>query len=628
MCGIAGIYNFKDQKIEPKILKRMILTLRHRGPDGEGYHLERNIGLANRRLAILDLTSAGEQPMSADNGNLWITFNGEIFNYLSLRDELIKLGYKFKSHTDTEVILNGFKHLGEKIVEKLLGQFAFCIYDRKKQQFFLARDHIGINPLFYSVVSDNFIFASELKSILASQMINRELDLQSLYHYLSIFSIPAPLTIIKGVKILLPGHYMFVNKKGVKIKRYWQIPQPHIIKRSTQEIIEILQELLKKTILSATVADVPIAAFLSGGIDSSVIVALMAMNNSKRVKTYSLWAEGGDSFDERYFAGLIAKKYQTDHTEMTVTDEDVKNDIENFIYYLDQPNGESLESYFLSKNISKSVKVALTGIGGDELFAGYHRLIYLTRKISYLYHLFPKKIRNLIQKVILTSPLPTGYKKTLKISEEFINLSSDLEKRLYLYFVFNELEKKKLFQNSNYSPTPTSSLFTEIFKQIKSDNPVDKLAYLDLNTYTRDNLLLPTNMTSMAHSLEIRVPLLDKRLIEFAFTIPADLKFHRNISKYIFKLAVKDLLPEKVITHKKTGFGLPRYRYMKGNLKPLILEALDSTSIHKRGIFNEQYVHILLNQFYNADTPRLWTEHLRIWILFVFEMWCRLYIDD
>lgn len=631
MCGIAGIFHLDGKWIDRKILHRMDTCISHRGPDGHGEFVQENVALANRRLAIIDPHASGNQPLSSHDKTLWITFNGEIFNYRSLREELRSYGYMFKSHTDTETILYGYKEFGEKIVEKLLGQFAFCIYDTKNKTLFLARDHLGINPLFYIKSGNTFLFASEVKSILSNPIVSKEINKEALYHYTSIFTIPTPLTMIKDIFSLPPGHTLVVGKNGIRMQKYWQIPQSfNVQKISFTEGKERVRELLLSAVSLAQVSDVPVGAFLSGGIDSSLVVALMSKLGSTRVKTYSLWADEGEGFDERRYARFVSDKFHTDHTEYTIGEKDILNGFEQFVYFLDQPNGESFETYFLSKVIGQDVKVALSGLGGDELFGGYHGWLYRTKLLSNLYRRVPQRVTQGIIQLLSELSVLSDYKKTFSLIDHFLRLPTFFEKRLFFYFAFLDEEKRRLFTPAfiHGSKFDTKELFSRIYDTISVEGEVDKLSLLDLSTYTRDNLLLTTNMASMAHSLEVRVPFLDRRLVEYAFTLPQGFKIKNGIQKYILKEIAKEWLPKEVIHHKKTGFGFPRRTYMKGILKSLILDVLSPDSIKKRGIFNERYVSDVVQSFYKEDSNRiLWTNHLRVWTLFIFELWARRYID-
>lgn len=633
MCGIAGIYDLNKQNINRKVLHRMDEVLVHRGPDGHGEMIDKNIGLANRRLAIIDPSPLGSQPMASPDSNYWITFNGEIFNFQEIKNGLLNVGCTFNTNTDTEVVLNSFIKYKEDCLRNFIGHFAFAVFDKRKNSLFLARDHLGVNPLYYSVSDGIFLFASEVKAILASGLVKREIDRQTLYHYLSTFSIYQPATIFSSIKSLLPGSYMTVEKGNIKVKKYWHVPDSSSnIIDSFSDAQEKLEKLLVTSVKYATVADVPVAAFLSGGIDSSTVVALMAQNTGKKVKTYSLFDPQGADFDERKYSRIIARKFNTDHTEFTLNDKDILQGFSDFIYYLDQPNGEALETYFLSYVIAKDVKVALSGLGGDELFAGYHGIIYSTRLLSRLYRYLPEVTKNAFLSLIKIMPISSDFKKTLSLSSKFLNLSTPLEKRLFFYFVYSQAEKKNLFSpdflNSSRNLN-TADLLSSVYRSAKfSNDQINGIAYLDLNSYTRDNLLLPSNIAGMAHSLEIRMPLLDRRLVEFSFCLPEEFKIHNGISKYIFRQTVKKWLPEVILSHKKTGFGLPRIKYMKGVLKPLILDALSEKSVSQRGIFNHRFVKQVVTDFYHADSGKmLWTEHLRIWTLFIFEMWARRYLD-
>ncbi|MCL4338834.1 asparagine synthase (glutamine-hydrolyzing) [Patescibacteria group bacterium] len=635
MCGIAGIYNFDKRSVESYVIHRMNNVMVHRGPDGQGEHLEENIGLANRRLAIIDPTTAGNQPMATADGTLWITFNGEIFNFEKLKKDLIGRGYHFRSHTDTEVVLNGYREYGHMFVKKLIGQFAFCIWDRRQSRFILARDQLGVNPLYWTRIGNAFIFASELKAILASGLVKKEINPEALHHYLSIFSIPSPMTIIKGVNSLLPGRVMTVDKGGVRIEKYWELPvglwQNKNI--SEGEEIEELKSQLVSAVSYAKVSDVPVGAYLSGGVDSSTVVALLSMSQTKPVRTYSLWSEGGEAYDERKYASLVAKRYGTVHTEFTVSQSDLISSLPEIIYYFDQPTGGSLETYFISRLAAKDVKVALSGLGGDELFAGYHSELYNTKSIGDIYNHIPPALRSLLFLLMKRIAFRSDWKKVLSVSQDFFNLPTLVRRSLYLYFAYQEEEKKNLYSKSYLSlqkgSYSTQSYFEGLYQKIKGWHPVDQLNYIDLKSYTRDDLLLGMNMMSMANSLEARVPLLDPRLVEFSARIHPSRKYRDGISKYILKKAVADWLPKEVVNHKKTGFAIPRVIYMKGILKPYIKSVLSPESLKNRGIFNDKYITEVVNKFYGSKQGKmLWSEHLRVWILFVFELWCRIYLDN
>ena len=637
MCGIAGIYNFKDNQPEKKILHRMDEAIKHRGPDAHGEYYWRNSALACRRLAIIDVTRAEDQPLLSKDGSLAIVFNGEIFNYRELRRQFLASGSHFVTGTDTEVILEGYRLLGERIVTRLRGQFAFCILDKKINSLFLARDHLGINPLFYASDADSFLFSSEVKGILASRMIKKEIDALALHHYLSFFMIPSPLTILRQVKSLLPGYTMKVDRNGIKLQRYRQLKlgtwQTATKKASGKDLKERLKTTLSQAVARASVADVPVGAFLSGGIDSSLVVSQLAQQSRQPVKTYTLFsADSGEAFDERKYASMVANRYGTDHHEVSVSEDEVAGDIRKIIRAFDQPTGGSLETYYISKAARCDVKVALCGLGGDELFAGYHEMIYKFRLLSKLYRKIPSNLRHSLKSLINNMTNSENIRQTINYADKFLAMSDDVKKRLFYYFVYTESEKLSLYRpdypdlNLGYS---SDKLVDRIIKNKEKSSIIDKLAYFDLTTYTRDDLLLGTNMTGMANGLEIRVPLLDLKLLNLSAEIPPELKYNHNVSKFIFREIAREWLPKEIITHKKTGFGLPRVKYMQGKLKPLIADALSISSIKKRGYFDPLFVQKELDRHdKNRDIRQLWREHLRIWILFVFELWCREFIDN
>ncbi|OGG06457.1 asparagine synthase (glutamine-hydrolyzing) [Candidatus Gottesmanbacteria bacterium RIFCSPHIGHO2_02_FULL_40_24] len=633
MCGIAGIYYFNGKKADKKILDRMIQALIHRGPDDQGNKLHGNVGIANCRLAIIDLSKRGRQPMTDSTGNVSITYNGEIFNYQKLREKLLRSGYRFKSETDTEVILNGYLKWGEGIVSKLIGQFAFCIWDKNTNSLLLARDQLGINPLYYIQKGNFFLFASEIKALIASGLINREINPQAIHHFLSVFHIPQPMTIFQDIKSLLPGHYLKVSGNGLKSTCFWQIPLGgwKNNRLSKNEIKEKLRYQLISAVDAASVSDVPVSAFLSGGIDSSAVVSLLAQKSSYPIKTFCLYYQGDSYFDERHFARIVSRMYSTEHNEITVSNTEIKNELPKIIYFYDQPTGGSFETYFITKAAGKSTKVALSGLGGDELFAGYHSLIYKWKFLSSLYRKIPGPWLNFIHHSLERLPLKADLKHTITTADKFLRLSNPVKQRLFYYFVFNEAEKKKMYSAeylSNKDNYETEKYFTDLADYVKEYSAVSQLYYMDLTSYTRDDLLLGMNMMSMCNSLEVRVPLLNPELVSFADSIPPHLKYQNGISKYIFKEVVREWLPEEVIYRKKKGFGLPRSKIMKQGLKKYIYNCLNSGIFIKRGYFNPSYIRSLTDTFFRDNSKRhLWSQDLQIWILFIFELWCRLYLD-
>lgn len=633
MCGIAGIFDLSGKDIDRRILHRMDEAIAHRGPDGHGEYIDGFVGLANRRLAIIDPGKSGNQPIGTRDKKHWITFNGEIFNYQILRAQLLKKGYSFQTHTDTEVVLLGYIEWGDAVVQKLIGQFAFGIWDKEKKQLFLARDHIGVNPLFYSSTGTSFLFSSELKGILASGLVQKTINPQALHHYLSLFSIPAPLTIIDSVYMLLPGHAMTVSARGVTTRKYWDVPvwRGESFQKSEAEVKDELRSHLLSAVKDATVADVPVGAFLSGGLDSSSVVALMATQTKAKIKTFSLWAEGGAAFDERNYARIVADRFGTDHTECEMSEQEIFDDFPKIICSLDQPTGGSFETYFISKYAGRQTKVALSGLGGDELFAGYHAVIHQWKYASAVYRHAPKSVRRVLVAALGYLSPSADMKKTLEHADAFLSLSDAVQQRLFYHIVFSEEEKNNLYSSQRkrtLSVMPTGAFITDITNALSDCDAIDRLSYLDLHSYTRDDLLLGMNMTGMYNGLETRVPLLDHRLITYASTLPPYYKYRDGVTKYILREVMKEWLPKEILEHKKVGFGVPRIRYMRGILKPMILEVLSEKSVRKRGIFNPAYVRSLLTILDETNEKMLWREHLRIWILFVFELWMREFIDS
>ena len=626
MCGICGIWNIDGQPVRKEILNNMNESLRRRGPDESGYHISNNVGLAHRRLSIIDLES-GKQPISNQDGTIWITFNGEIYNFLELKKELINKGYIFKTNTDTEVIVNLYEESGLKFINKLRGMFAFAIWDSRKQRLILARDRMGQKPLYYYQNGSRFVFSSELKSLLRAGDIPREISSAGLNAYLTLDYIPAPYTIYENIKKLPPANILIVQKKDTIQKRYWKPTinsQIHNNRKSS--IDDFLEELvfrLKESVKIRLMSDVPLGVFLSGGIDSSAIVALMAQSTDQTIKTFSIGFYDNEN-SELPYAKMIADKYSTDHHEFIV-ELDSLNVLSDVINAYDEPfaDASAINAYYLSKITTQHVTVALSGDGGDELFSGYP-----------WYNIFKEK--NIWEKI------PNGFKKLI-----FQNLSSIWPsswrggKRLNLYKQpsfewlyasirnrFSEHDRGDYFSSDLIkfiSKTPFCSYVAEASLECQVKDRVTIMQYADLMTYLPEDILTKIDRVSMWHSLEVRSPLVDHELIEFVFNIPSYLKLSNNSSKYIFKKAIEPWVPKQILSRHKQGFGIPSNKSKPEKIEHLYNFAKDilmDNQTKRRGYYNQKSIKRLLDSHLSRKMD-LSVSTNQIWNLLYLELWFR-----
>ena len=625
MCGICGIY-YTDQNrsVDPNLLRDMTQTLYHRGPDDEGYYCNNNIGLGHRRLSIIDLDS-GRQPIYNETGSIAIVFNGEIYNYKELKAELIRKNHIFKTNTDTETIVHLYEELGEDCVNKLRGMFAFAIWDQKKQQIFLARDRLGIKPLYYYYKNGKFLFGSEIKAILQDQTIQRDIDFKAMDEYFTYLYVRAPRTIFQGIQKLLPGHTLICNHNGVKVKKYWDLQNFDSCKLSEKELEERLYELLEESVRIRLMSDVPLGAFLSGGVDSSAIVAIMSRIMDSKVITSSIGFKE-TRFDETSYARMVARHLQTDHHEHIVMP-DAVNLISKLVWHFDEPFADSsaVPTYYVSKMTRENVKVALSGDGGDENFAGY-RNYYIDMQEN-RFRIGPDFIRKYIFGTLSSLYPQADYLPQFLRGKTFLrNLSfSPVEAYHNTKSIFNREFKEKLFSNdlkhkiNGYDPI---EVFREYYHRPETNNHLSHLLYLDMKTYLVDDILTKVDRMSMANSLEVRVPLLDHKLVEFIATIPPNYKLKGKIGKYIFKETMAPYLPDDILKRKKWGFGVPVGTWLKNELREFAEGMLFSNKSMNRGFFNTECVRKIWTDHQNG--ARNHTHHL--WSLLIFEIWHSKYI--
>lgn len=610
MCGITGkIFFDKNRRVSNGELEKMTDVIRHRGPDDNGYYLNNNVGLGFRRLSILDLKS-GHQPLSNQSGKIWITFNGEIYNFVELRRGLEKKEYKFKTNTDTEVIVNLYEEYGEKCAEYLRGMFAFVIWDERKKSLFGARDRFGIKPFNYFIDDEKFVWGSEMKSILMSDNIKKDISLESLDYYFTYGYTPRNQSIYNQIKKLKPGHSFVLKpfeKDKLIIKQYWDLFYSPDYSKSENYWKEVLYESLNESVKMRMVSDVPLGAFLSGGIDSSIVVALMALNSDQPIKTFSIGFKE-EKYNELKYARLIAEKYKTDHHEFLVEPQSIEL-LPNLVTAYDEPFADSsaIPTYYVSKYTREYVTVALSGDGGDEIFAGYNsydKMMMLNRKKHY-----PTSLFSVVNKMIPDHMFGKGLAYYLSKNKTNIGayfcLWKDYERRkIFLPEIKRKLEK-------NYSEKIKIKLL-----EAAEGNFLAKMQQLDMQTYMVDDILTKVDRASMMNSLEARVPLLDHKFAELSFRIPSELKMKGNIKKHIFKKSFSKILPPEIISHKKQGFAIPLSMWFKGNLKDYTYDSL-LNSQHLYNFLEKDKIQNILNN--HQKGMRDYSE--KIWSLLFLNEW-------
>jgi asparagine synthase (glutamine-hydrolysing) len=629
VCGIAGFVDLWDAR-EPRtseeralILENMCRIITHRGPDDQGTLFGEGTALGMRRLSIIDLTG-GHQPISNEDDTTSIVFNGEIYNFRELTPDLQARGHRFRTHSDTETIVHAYEEYGPGCLQRLRGMFAFAIWDERKRTLFIARDRVGKKPLYYTITpGGTLVFGSELKSLLQHPDVERETDLEALDAYFSLGYVPDPLTIFRGVKKLPPGCYLTFSEGVARTTQYWDFNyEQNPIPRREEDYLDELRKLLDEAVKVRLVADVPLGAFLSGGIDSSIVVALMARNMSSPVKTFSIGFEE-DSYNELKYARLTAEKFGTDHHEFLVTP-DICSIVDQLAWHFDEPFADSsaIPTYMVSKLAREYVKVVLSGDGGDELFAGYTRYVVDQQRSDFAR--LPQFIRKgLMQPVSRHLPHGTWGRNFLH------NVAQDpLDRFLDHMSIFTALNKRLLYSDDLKlrlnDDRKMSTLFRECAFKVTTGHPLDALLYIDSKTYLPGDILTKVDRMSMAVSLEARAPLLDHKLIDFVTRIPASMKLSGLETKHLLKRAVRDLVPPEILDRPKQGFGVPIQQWINNELRDRIRETLTETRTRQRGLVNQRYVAVLLDEHERGRRDH----SMALWSLLMLELWHRSFIDS
>jgi len=620
MCGIAGIYDPEHSLgISTDVLRRMSGVIRHRGPDDEGFHEDGVVALAMRRLSIIDLQT-GKQPVSNEDGTVHAVYNGEIYNFRELRADLQSRGHTFRTRTDSEVIVHAYEEEGIDCVQRFRGMFAFALWDSRTRRFFLARDRLGIKPLHYLARDGSLIFGSEIKSILCHPKVPREVDLEALDYFFTYRYIPDPLTIFRDIRKLPPGHLLEAGDGRITLRRYWEVPEPDEDTARDPALSRRLLEELDDAVRMRLVSDVPLGAFLSGGVDSSAVVAAMAQAQKEPVKTFSIGFEE-KAFDEGAYARITAARYGTDHHERVVNAADFDLLNEN-VGSFDEPFGDisSIPTHLLSGMAREKVTVALSGDGGDELFAGYER--YGVDRAFARLDFLPLSLRRSLFGA-LASAWPASLRGRAWV-ERFSH--ARIERYLVSGSSLRRRERHDLYAPdlmAQLGPESPQEQMLVHWEARRRGDPLDRLLYLDIKTYLPGDILTKVDRMSMANSLEVRVPILDHRFVELAMRIPARIKLAGGVGKKIFREAISGRVPRQVLNRPKHGFNVPVLGWLKGPMAPYTDEILLDSRTAGRRYFNQNWVASLLGN------PRLRAANIyKVWLLLVFELWHRRYIDE
>jgi len=619
MCGICGVYGDEDKDT----VHAMMESMRHRGPDDKGDYFDSGIGLGHLRLSIIDLSARGRQPMHNENETVWVTYNGEIYNFHTLREELEGLGHSFYTDTDTEVLVHGWEQWGKDVVGRLRGMFAMAIYDAEKKSLFLAVDRFGKKPIYHMMHEDRLYFASELKALLKVPGFVPKLRIESMDDYLSLQYVPGPDTILAGVKKMLPAHWMLVELNGISEGEYWDFPIEPDADIGFEQAAVRVRELLEESVRLRLMADVPLGAFLSGGLDSSALVALMSEMSEDPVKTFSI-GYGVEGVDETGYARMVADHLGTDHTQIHATSEDVVSEFEKIVWHLSEPIGDPalLGAYFLSKETVKRVKVAFGGGGADEVFGGYR---------AYKYGLMAQSLRETIPKALRMPLAPlTGLPIVPHRVAKYLGYVSKKEGRQFYEgqgILFSDAEKGWLVNGEFRKRTQgndTKRYARAAFerKPAKGRGFLNRLMYTDIKGWLTWLSMYQYDGMSMAHSLEARAPYLDHKLIEYCNRLPGDFKMRGWNEKYILKRAVADMLPETIIKRRKTGFTIPTNKWLFEGLWNMTEESLKSKESLSKRYFKSWGIDSLLRK---RGDFRVST---KLFGLLMLEKWTQKYLGD
>jgi len=592
MCGICG-FNWNDSEL----VARMTETMHHRGPDQDGIYSESGMSFGHRRLSILDLSEAGRQPLGNEDGSIMVTYNGEIYNFQEIKDDLIAKGHKFRGKSDTEILVHGYEEYGFDLLHKMNGMFAFAIWDRKKERIWVARDRIGIKPLYYYCKNGKFVFASEIKAILEDREIPREVNHQAMYRYLCFEFVPAPDTMFAGIQKLPAGHFAVYEKGQLKIEQYWDlkfnVPEKP---QSIEEIVERERDLIEQSVKRRLLSDVPLGAFLSGGLDSSAIVAMMRKHVPGRLRTFTIGYED-KTFSELDYAKIVADHFETDH-QVLMIEQMNRELVEKSLWHLDEPMTDlsSIPLMLICQQAKQHVTVCLSGEGGDEVFAGYDR--FKAARLANHLRLIPKPLREgVLYKLTAKLPDQEQKKGVINMLKRFMEGAALPEEAMHIRWQFFS---NATLEENLYSDSFKTHVDFDPFARLRDYNaktegldPINRQIYADMRYMMTDSVLMKVDKMSMANAVEIRVPLLDHTLVEYMGTVHGNLKLRGSQTKYIFRKALEGILPDKIVYRGKQGYSLPVKNLLRTQLKDYMVELLHESPIIRESM-NMTYVDTLI----------------------------------
>jgi asparagine synthase (glutamine-hydrolysing) len=626
MCGIVGIVGHDSDSVDQALVSRMCAAIRHRGPDDDGFYFNGPVGLGMRRLSIIDL-AGGQQPIHNQDKTAWIVFNGEIYNYRELRAQLEKLGHRFYTNSDTEAIIHAYDEYGADCPKHLRGMFAFAIWDEKRQELFLARDRVGKKPLLYAHVKGQLIFASEFSALLLHPDISRDVERDAIHYYLSFACVPAPMTAYRAIRKLEPGHILRWKAGEIKIDCYWQLDFSRKIKVSEEEAGERAVEILREAVRVRLMSDVPLGAFLSGGIDSSAVTALMSEEMSQPVKTFSIGFEEQD-FSELHHARRVAEHIGADHHEFIVRP-DAMEVLPTLVEHYGEPYADSsaIPTYYVARETRKHVTVALNGDGGDECFAGYRR--YAAMQLAEKYHKLPAILRRgLVEQAVALLPGSERDRNRAARIKRFVRAASlpRVERYLRWVSVFYGDAKRDLYTEGFRAETEhlrAATFLEPWFAKSNGSGVLDASLLADTMTYLPNDLLVKVDIASMAVSLEARSPFLDHHVIEFAASLPEEYKLRGLTTKYLLKRVLKRLLPAENLERPKMGFGVPVGHWFRNEMNGFLREVLLSEKAARRGLFKPEAVQNMVEQHTTGTRNYAY----QLWSLLMLELWFQRFID-
>jgi asparagine synthase (glutamine-hydrolysing) len=628
VCGICGVVNVdRSQPVELNGLLAMREAIRHRGPDQAGYYLAPGVGLGHRRLSIIDLRPEGRQPMTNEDRTIWLVFNGEIYNFREEREWLLERGHVFRSMSDTEVIIHLYEELGVECLRRLRGMFAFALWDEPRRRLFIARDRLGKKPLFYQFDGRRLLFGSEAKSIVCYPEVVAEPDYAAIHDYLTLGYVPSPRAGFRGMSKLPPAHYLLFEGGRVTVENYWRLsytPKMHI---SEADAVVELRRRLDEAVRIRMVSDVPLGAFLSGGVDSTAVVAFMSRHSSRPVKTFSIVFPQAE-YDESRFSRMAARTFATEHHEFTVEPEDAASLLGELSWYYDEPYADSsaIPTFYLSKMTRQHVTVALNGDAGDENFAGYRR--YAISLLSHRLRLLPASVRRILAKTFArgyaASRINSRLARRLRMLDEILGgRPEDAYIRMVSYF--NQAEKEQLYFDGfgNQEPGRSEDWIRSLYSEALAENELDAALSVDIHSYLPEDLLVKVDRASMAFALEARSPMIDHEFMEFAARLPAKTKMSLGRGKRLFKAGLRGIVPDEILYRSKMGFGAPLDYWMRGNWRELLNDVLLSRQATERGYFRPAALSRLIAEHVSGQRDR----QAVLWALLMLEMWHRNFTD-